>query len=164
MNTVSDDLNEFMSDDAQPQQSGGGMRARLEAALAKLRELESENATLKTNLSERTVSDVWKELGVPERFRKAYLGEKNADAIKAWWSELAPVVNLDAAADEPQETEEQREQREALQSFQQAGQLGISSNGTGGVLAEANQVAAKGRGANSADRAALYAKMGIPDF
>lgn len=164
MNTVSDDLNEFMSDDAQPQQTGGGMRAKLEAALAKLRELEAENTTLKAKTAEREVADIWSDLKVPERFRKAYLGEKNADAIKAWWSELAPVVNLDAAADEPQETKEQREQREALQSFQQAGQLGISSNGTGGALAEANQVAAKGRGASLADRAALYSKMGIPDF
>jgi hypothetical protein len=161
---------EFVLDDETANSNNGGtLRQKLEQAIAALNELRKENESLKTEKATQVVNQTWDSLKVPAKFRSAYLGEKSPEAIRKWWEEISPLVNLEAAEGEPQPQEltpEQQVEQAAAQAFQQASGLGTDalSGGYDAAMAKAKEA----RGKTGADREAalkeFYASAQVPDF
>lgn len=165
MNTVSDPNGEFLSDDEQTggQETGGTLRSKYEAAIKLLQAKDTELAELRTAVTTRTLNDTWNELKVPKVFRENYKGDTDPEAIKAWWADISPFVNVDAAqAEQPQETDGQRAQREQLSAAQQAANLG--GDAPGGYTAafeKAKEIQGKQGTATQADLDAMFQAAGI---
>ncbi len=161
---------EFVQDDDNSgQQTGKGLRQQLEQALATLNALKQENESLKSEKATQVVNQTWDTLKVPAKFRSAYLGEKSPEAIRKWWEEISPLVNLEAAEGEPEPKEltpEQQVEKAAAEAFQQAS--GLGSDALSGGYAAALAKAKDARGKTGADREAalkdFYAAAQVRDY
>ena len=78
------------------QNSGNGLRAQLERALAELKTLKDENGSLKTQARTTSVSTVLKDKGYSEKVAKLIPAEiePTAEAVQKWLDEYADVFNI----------------------------------------------------------------------
>lgn len=91
---MSDEFNEFGGEEATKKSDGGGLRKFAEEQKARAEALEKELAELRKWRTEQSVKAIFDELKVPEKVRKFYSGEAEADKVKAWVEENADVFNL----------------------------------------------------------------------
>lgn len=110
--------NEFVPDGSQ-QESGGQLRAKLEAALKDLKKRDEELETLKAEVSKKSLDAVFSELGVPEKARALYKGDVDKPAVEKWLADYADVLRLPT----PVASEQEQQQR----SIQRADSLGDDS-------------------------------------
>lgn len=78
------------------QNNGGGLRKQLEQALARLKTLEGENETLKTQTRQATISDLLKEKKYDAKVAKLIPKDvaPTAEAVKAWLDEYGDIFNI----------------------------------------------------------------------
>lgn len=123
---MSDDFdpNEFLSE-AGPN-DGGKLRQLLEQTLKQNKELSAKVEAFQTQAAERALTDTWSKLEVPAAIQKLYNGDKNPQAVEAWWNESKSLFNLQGAETESQQlpTPEQTEQQNQLAAVTQASSIG----------------------------------------
>lgn len=111
-----------------------GLRAQLEAALARAKAAETENATLKQQVGQVTVDSTFTKLGVPEKVRSLYNGEPTPEAIGKWVEDYKDVFGFETSTDEVDpETAEKADDLKRVQA---------ASNAATGTGAEASKFAA----------------------
>ena len=160
-------VDEFLSNDQQSA-DGGTLRKLLEEKIKELKVMTTAKEQAEKQLAERTLGDVWNELGVPAPIRGFYQGDKDPDAVKKWWEESKSFFNIQAGETQeqrnPAPTVEQQEQQAALQQVAQASSLGqdASSNGYDAFYAKAAEIQNQSATKNPAALDELFNLLGAP--
>jgi hypothetical protein len=114
----------------QSKSEGGGLRAKLEEALARAKAAEDKLAETEKNLNARTVSELFQKFGVPDKVKKFYAGDPTEEAVTAWVKENAEVFGISLPGAEATETPEDKARNEALRATQAASKIGFDGVST----------------------------------
>lgn len=163
---------EFTSaDDNAASTSGSSLRAALEAQIQRTKELEQENANLKSAQTAQELAKAWD--GVPEQYKVAYVGEDNPDKIREWWTAAKPLFGVaDETSQEQvadvQETAEQITERANQIAFQAASGAGTDQLTTvQSGLSKAESLRSREQNPSGrvlpADVDDVFKALGIPD-
>lgn len=159
---MSDDLNEFGGYDGEsekPKSEGGGLRAKLEEALARAKAAEDKLAETDKALKARTAADLFRKFEVPDKVQKFYTGEATEEAVTQWVKENADVFGITLPGAEAVETPEDKARNDQLRATQNASRVGFDGGAISveTALSEAN--AKLQAGASEADIDAAINQM-----
>lgn len=111
---MSDDFNE--ADEDTTTSNGGTLRSKLEAALAREKDLNAKFEALNKEVTGAKRGALLEEKGVPAKARKLYTGEATAEAVDAFIEEYGELWGLDKQDLSPEAAARQAAQEKVQQA------------------------------------------------